>query len=180
MDALVDRMAGVLDPELGWMFGNCFPNTLDTTVRRLELPGARRVLLSDTVGLVAKLPHDLVRAFHSTLEEVAEVDLIVMGRSTYEAVLSYGAGAWPYPGKETIVLTSRALDDAPAEVSARSDLAATVAEIEGRGLGRVWIVSAVDPPYSFGLDVLWKAQGVRLSMRLCGWPAAMALRTKAR
>ena len=70
---------------------------------------------------------------------LAEVDLIVMGRSTYEAVLSYGAGAWPYPGKETIVLTSRALDDAPAEVSVRSDLAATVAEVEGRGLGRVWI-----------------------------------------
>lgn len=52
-------------------------STLDTTVRRLELPGARRVLLSDTVGLVAKLPHDLVRAFHSTLEEVAEADLVV-------------------------------------------------------------------------------------------------------
>ncbi|MFN8104792.1 MAG: GTPase HflX [Acidimicrobiia bacterium] len=52
-------------------------STLDTTVRRLELPGARRVLVSDTVGLVAKLPHDLVRAFHSTLEEVAEADLVV-------------------------------------------------------------------------------------------------------
>jgi len=52
-------------------------STLDTTVRRLELPGGRQVLLSDTVGLVRKLPHDLVRAFHSTLEEVAEADVVL-------------------------------------------------------------------------------------------------------
>ena len=39
VDALVDRMAGVLDPELGWMFGNCFPNTLDTTVFAKEKDG---------------------------------------------------------------------------------------------------------------------------------------------
>ena len=88
-----------------------------------------------SVGWLADYPPD-AEDFAAFL---AEVDLIVMGRSTYEAVLSYGAGAWPYPGKETIVLTSRALDDAPAEVSVRSDLAATVAEIESRGLGRVWI-----------------------------------------
>src|SRR5436309_10408981 len=44
--------------------------TLDPTTRRLGLPGGRAVTLSDTVGFVGKLPHDLVEAFRSTLEEV--------------------------------------------------------------------------------------------------------------
>ncbi|MCC7075808.1 MAG: GTPase HflX [Acidimicrobiia bacterium] len=52
-------------------------STLDTTVRRAELPGGRTVLLSDTVGFVRKLPHELVRAFHSTLEEGTEADLLL-------------------------------------------------------------------------------------------------------
>lgn len=68
------------------------------------------------------------------------VDLILMGRDTYAAVQAYGGPAgWPYPGKETIVLTSRPLPGAPAEVTARQDLAAIVADIEARSLGRVWI-----------------------------------------
>jgi GTPase len=51
--------------------------TLDPTVRRIELPGKRRVTVGDTVGFVSKLPHDLVEAFRSTLEEVTLSDLIV-------------------------------------------------------------------------------------------------------
>ncbi len=51
--------------------------TLDPTTRRLELPGGRRVTLSDTVGFVGKLPHDLVEAFRSTLEEVALASLVL-------------------------------------------------------------------------------------------------------
>ena len=51
--------------------------TVDPTTRRLELPGGERVLLSDTVGFVRKLPTQLVEAFRSTLEEVAEADLLV-------------------------------------------------------------------------------------------------------
>jgi GTP-binding protein HflX len=51
--------------------------TLDPTTRRIELPGRRRAVISDTVGFVGKLPHDLVEAFRSTLEEVALADLIV-------------------------------------------------------------------------------------------------------
>ena len=45
--------------------------TLDTTVRKIELPHGREVMLSDTVGFVADLPTDLVAAFRATLEEVA-------------------------------------------------------------------------------------------------------------
>jgi GTP-binding protein HflX len=51
--------------------------TLDPTVRRLKLPGGRRATVSDTVGFVRKLPHDLVEAFRSTLEEVALASVIL-------------------------------------------------------------------------------------------------------
>jgi GTPase len=51
--------------------------TLDPTVRRLGLPGGRSATVSDTVGFVRKLPHDLVEAFRSTLEEVALASLIL-------------------------------------------------------------------------------------------------------
>ena len=51
--------------------------TLDPRTRRLELPGGETVLCSDTVGFVRKLPHQLVTAFHSTLETVADSDLLV-------------------------------------------------------------------------------------------------------
>ncbi|MBK5222555.1 MAG: GTPase HflX [Acidimicrobiia bacterium] len=51
--------------------------TLDATTRRLQLPGGETVLVTDTVGFVKKLPHQLVEAFKSTLEVVAEADLLV-------------------------------------------------------------------------------------------------------
>lgn len=51
--------------------------TLDVTARALELPDGRSVLLSDTVGLIRRLPHHLVEAFRSTLEETAGADLIL-------------------------------------------------------------------------------------------------------
>ncbi len=51
--------------------------TLDPRTRRLGLPGGEVALCSDTVGFVRKLPHQLVDAFHSTLEVVAEADLLV-------------------------------------------------------------------------------------------------------
>jgi GTPase len=52
-------------------------STLDPTTRRLELPGERAVLMTDTVGFVRKLPHQLVEAFRSTLEEVGEATLLL-------------------------------------------------------------------------------------------------------
>jgi GTPase len=51
--------------------------TLDATTRRLNLPGGESVLLTDTVGFITKLPHGLVEAFRSTLDVVAEADLLV-------------------------------------------------------------------------------------------------------
>ena len=50
--------------------------TLDSTVRRLSLPHGHEVLVSDTVGFVRDLPHELIEAFMSTLEEVSDADLL--------------------------------------------------------------------------------------------------------
>ena len=51
--------------------------TLDPTVRRLELPNGRKIVLADTVGFVRDLPHELIAAFRSTLQEAREADLIL-------------------------------------------------------------------------------------------------------
>jgi GTP-binding protein HflX len=51
--------------------------TLDPTMRGLKLPSGRDVILSDTVGFVSDLPHELVAAFRATLEEVLEADVVV-------------------------------------------------------------------------------------------------------
>jgi GTPase len=52
-------------------------STLDTLIRKIRLGGKRPVLISDTVGFIRKLPHQLVSAFRATLEEVVQSDLIL-------------------------------------------------------------------------------------------------------
>ncbi len=51
--------------------------TLDPTTRTMLLPDGQRILLTDTVGFIHKLPHQLVASFHATLEEVVESDLLL-------------------------------------------------------------------------------------------------------
>ena len=68
MNALTD--AGVLAEDK--LFA-----TLDPTSRKLSLPNGQDVMLIDTVGFVSRLPHDLVKAFKSTLEEAAEADVVL-------------------------------------------------------------------------------------------------------
>ena len=51
--------------------------TLDPTFRRIELAPATPVILTDTVGFIRHIPHDLVNAFHATLEEIREADLLL-------------------------------------------------------------------------------------------------------
>lgn len=51
--------------------------TLDPTMRAIQLPGGQGAILSDTVGFISNLPHELVEAFHATLEEVMEADLVL-------------------------------------------------------------------------------------------------------
>jgi GTP-binding protein HflX len=69
---LLNRLSGA-----GVLVEDKLFSTLDPTTRRLDLPDGRSATLTDTVGFIAKLPHDLVEAFKSTLEEVARADLVV-------------------------------------------------------------------------------------------------------
>lgn len=70
--SLLNRLTGA-----GALVENALFATLDPTVRRAETPGGRVFTLADTVGFVRHLPHQLVEAFRSTLEEVAGADLIL-------------------------------------------------------------------------------------------------------
>lgn len=63
--------------EAGVLAENKLFATLETTSRAIELPDGRNVTLVDTVGLIRRLPHQLVEAFNSTLEEAADADLIL-------------------------------------------------------------------------------------------------------
>lgn len=75
MNSLVDRY--VKEEEKRVLEKDMLFATLDTTVRRISTGNNRDFLLSDTVGFIHKLPHALIKAFHSTLEEVEEADLLL-------------------------------------------------------------------------------------------------------
>ncbi|GAA4678110.1 GTPase HflX [Streptomyces youssoufiensis] len=70
--SLLNRLTGA-----GVLVENALFATLDPTVRRAETPSGRLYTLADTVGFVRHLPHHLVEAFRSTMEEVADSDLIL-------------------------------------------------------------------------------------------------------
>ncbi len=76
MNALLDKTEqGAADkkvPAQDMLFA-----TLDTSVRRIRIPGHQPFLLSDTVGFISDLPHPLIKAFRSTLEEVRCSDLLL-------------------------------------------------------------------------------------------------------
>lgn len=78
--------------------------TLDTTVRKIAPENHHAFLLSDTVGFIHKLPHHLVDAFHSTLEEAKEADILLQ-------VIDYSDEHY----KEQIVVTERTLKELGAE-----------------------------------------------------------------
>lgn len=75
MNAMIDRY--VKDEEKKVLEKDMLFATLDTTVRRISTGNNKDFLLSDTVGFIHKLPHGLVKAFHSTLEEVENADLLL-------------------------------------------------------------------------------------------------------
>jgi GTP-binding protein HflX len=70
--SLLNRLTGA-----GVLVENALFATLDPTVRKAQTPSGREFTFTDTVGFVRRLPHQLVEAFRSTLEEVAEADLIL-------------------------------------------------------------------------------------------------------
>ncbi len=70
--SLLNRLTDAGEPAENRLFV-----TLDPRTRQLKLPGGETVLVTDTVGFVRKLPHELIEAFHSTLESVKLVDLVI-------------------------------------------------------------------------------------------------------
>jgi GTPase len=124
--------------------------TLDPTSRRVTLPTGQRVVVSDTVGFINKLPHDLVDAFRATLEEVMRADLLlevvdaadpdfVGQQQAVQAVLDeLGAGHKP---RITVFNKIDLLPDAGAPPA--SDRAAFVSAVSGAGLERLGEVIAV-------------------------------------
>jgi GTP-binding protein HflX len=62
--------------------------TLDTTIRRLQPPTEPPILISDTVGFIKKLPHDLVASFRSTLDEAGDADLLLHVVDASDAALA--------------------------------------------------------------------------------------------
>ncbi len=75
MNYMIDRF--VKDDEKKVLEEDMLFATLETAVRKIELENNRKFLLSDTVGFISELPHDLVKAFRSTLEEIKNADLLI-------------------------------------------------------------------------------------------------------
>ncbi|GAA6237385.1 GTPase HflX [Apilactobacillus micheneri] len=75
MNQLVGRYGENVDKQI--MVKNMLFATLNTSVRKITFPDNKDMLLSDTVGFVSKLPHQLVQAFRSTLSEAANADLLI-------------------------------------------------------------------------------------------------------
>ncbi|TPR40954.1 GTPase HflX [Apilactobacillus micheneri] len=75
MNQLVGRYGENVDKQV--MVKNMLFATLNTSVRKITFPDNKDMLLSDTVGFVSKLPHQLVQAFRSTLSEAANADLLI-------------------------------------------------------------------------------------------------------
>nr|WP_233188204.1 GTPase HflX [Actinomyces qiguomingii] len=140
--------------------------TLDPTVRKAETADGRIYTLTDTVGFVRNLPHELIEAFRSTLEEVAEADLVAhvvdaahpdpLGQITaVHAVLADIPGALDVP--ELIVLNKADLADAVTLAALRTRLpdAVIVSARTGQGLGELRErVEAMLPRPDVAVDVV--------------------------
>src|SRR4051794_19306419 len=122
--------------------------TLDPTMRGVRLPSGRRAILSDTVGFISELPHELVAAFRATLEEVAEADVILHVRdaahpesaaqradvmAVLEDMVADGALDADWPSRTIEVMNKADLLGGVAEVPLRPD-AVAVSAITGEGL----------------------------------------------
>jgi GTPase len=138
--------------------------TLDPTMRGLILPSGHRVILSDTVGFISELPHELVEAFRATLEEVSEADIILHVRdaahpdsaaqqSDVLGVLAEmerdGTLDPDWPSRLIEVMNKADLLGGVAEVPVRPG-AVAVSAMTGEGLGA--LAEAIDHRIGLGLE----------------------------
>ena len=125
--------------------------TLDPTMRRVDIPGQGKVILSDTVGFVSDLPTELVAAFRATLEEVTEADLLLHVRdiahpeSEAQAAdvlavlesLGLTEGEGRVPVLEVFNKADLLDDEARASLARRQPEGIMVSALSGRGLSRL-------------------------------------------
>jgi GTPase len=111
--------------------------TLDSTLRRIELAQAGPVLVADTVGFVRNLPHTLVAAFRSTLEEVRDADLLIHVRDAASPARDEHARA-----VDAVLREIGAGEVAQVEVANKIDLIGEAPRAQPGGVGhapRVWL-----------------------------------------
>ena len=150
--------------------------TLDPTTRRIDLPGGRHATISDTVGFVSKLPHDLVEAFRSTLEEVTLSDLLlhVADASSPEVEGQIEAvrrvleeiGAAHMPEVVALIKIDRLRGSERARLATRFPGSASVSAITGEGVeGLLEAVGTTtpDPPVEVEVLIPW-ARGDLVAM----------------
>jgi GTPase len=119
--------------------------TLDPRTRRLQLPGGESVLLSDTVGFVRKLPHQLVQAFLSTLEVVNESDLLVHvvdsaaadPDSQIEAVRAVLEEIGGDTVPELLAFNKADMTDAAARLATRHPGSVEISALSGQGIDQL-------------------------------------------
>jgi len=153
--------------------------TLDPTMRGLDLPSNRRVILSDTVGFISDLPTELVEAFRATLEEVAEADIILHVRdiahpdtssqrtdviNVLEGMVRDGTLDEAWPSRTIEVLNKADLLGGPAQIAPREGCVA-VSAIAGEGLSA--LQQAIDARISAGMVLaeygLSSSEGARVA-----------------
>jgi GTP-binding protein HflX len=139
--------------------------TLDPTMRGLRLPSGRRVILSDTVGFISQLPHELVEAFRATLEEVSEADVILHVRDVahpetiaqrsdvikvLDDMVTDGTLDPSWPDRTIEVLNKADLLGGVSQVALRED-AVAVSAITGEGLDA--LQAAIDSRIAEGMEL---------------------------
>ncbi|WP_084104292.1 GTPase HflX [Demequina sp. NBRC 110056] len=159
--SLLNRVTGA-----GVLVENALFATLDPTVRRSETPDGRAFTVSDTVGFVRDLPHQLVAAFASTLEEVAHADLMLhvvdashpdpeSQISAVRTVLSDVPGADKV--REVIVLNKADIADPETlmRLRARPETTIEVSALTGEGIGALMeLIGRELPRPEIRIDVL--------------------------
>ena len=117
--------------------------TLDPTTRSMELPNGEKVLLTDTVGFIRKLPHNLIEAFKSTLEEAKYADIIVhvvdVSNPNYEQQMSTVYATLKQlgvEGKPVVTLFNKCdvLPEKPAAKDLHADYTYNISAVRGNGL----------------------------------------------
>ena len=148
---LLNRLTGADIPANNRLF-----DTLDTTTRTLEISDTCTVLLSDTVGFIRKLPHQLVEAFKATLEELSYADLLLH-------VIDASNPLW----REQAAVVEQLIVELGAEQTPRIDVFNKCDRFTGDILPHGADIVSISAKTGQGLDELLKKIGGRLDTGAC-------------